>query len=99
MQVTTIGLDLAKHWFQVHGGDANGAIAVRRKLRRSDVLSFFQSLSPCLIGIEACATAHYWGRELIKFGHQVKLMPPAYGRPTSSVTRTPRPTLKRSAKQ
>jgi transposase len=78
MQVTTIGLDLAKHWFQVHGVDANGAIAIRRKLRRSDVLSFFQSLSPCLIGIEACATAHYWGRELIKFGHQVKLMPPAY---------------------
>jgi hypothetical protein len=54
MQVTTIGLDLAKHWFQVHGVDANGAIAIRRKLRRSDVLSFFQSLSPCLIGIEAC---------------------------------------------
>ena len=53
MQITTIGLDLAKHWFQVHGVDANGAAAVRRKLRRSEVLSFFQSLPPCLVGIEA----------------------------------------------
>jgi transposase len=78
MQVSTIGLDLAKHWFQVHGVDASGAVAVRRKLRRSEVLSFFQSLQPCLVGIEACATAHYWARELIDLGHEVKLMPPAY---------------------
>ncbi|HYZ40782.1 MAG TPA: IS110 family transposase [Stellaceae bacterium] len=78
MHVTTIGLDLAKHWFQVHGVDASGAVAVRRKLRRSEVLSFFQSLQPCLVGIEACATAHYWARELIGLGHEVKLMPPAY---------------------
>jgi transposase len=78
MQVSTIGLDLAKHWFQVHGVDASGAVAVRRKLRRSEVLSFFQSLQPCLVGIEACATAHYWARELIELGHEVKLMPPAY---------------------
>ena len=78
MQVTTIGLDLAKHWFQVHGVDASGTIAIRRKLRRSEVLSFFQSLPPCLVGLEACATAHYWARELIKLGHEVKLMPPAY---------------------
>ena len=78
MQVTTIGLDLAKHWFQVHGVNASGAVAVRRKLRRSEVLNFFQSLPPCLVGIEACATAHYWARELIKLGHEVKLMPPAY---------------------
>jgi transposase len=78
MQVTTIGLDLAKHWFQVHGVDASGAVAVRRKLRRSEVLSFFQSLRPCVVGIEACATAHYWARELTELGHEVKLMPPAY---------------------
>jgi len=78
MQVTTIGLDLAKHWFQVHGVDATGAIAIRRKLRRSEVMNFFQSLPPCLVGIEACATAHYWARELISLGHEVKLMPPAY---------------------
>ena len=78
MQVTSIGLDLAKHWFQVHGVDARGTVVVRRKLRRSEVLSFFQSLPPCLVGMEACATAHYWARELIKLGHNVKLMPPAY---------------------
>jgi transposase len=78
MQVTTIGLDLAKHWFQVHGIDGSGVVAVRRKLRRSEVLSFFQSLPPCLVGMEACATAHYWARELTKLGHMVKLMPPAY---------------------
>jgi transposase len=78
MQVTTIGLDLAKHWFQVHGVDANGRIAVRRKLRRSEVLDFFQSLPLCLVGMEACATAHHWARELTRLGHTVKLMPPAY---------------------
>jgi transposase len=78
MQVTTIGLDLAKHWFQVHGVNAGGEVVIRRKLRRSEVLSFFQSLQPCLVGIEACATAHYWARELIELGHEVKLMPPAY---------------------
>jgi transposase len=78
MQITTIGLDLAKSWFQVHGVDANGQIAVRRKLKRSDVITFFKSLPACLVGIEACATAHHWARELIALGHEVKLMPPAY---------------------
>lgn len=78
MQITTIGLDLAKHWFQVHGVDASGQVVVRRKLRRSEVLGFFQSLAPCLIGMEACATAHHWARELMALGHSVKLMPPAY---------------------
>ena len=62
MQLTTIGLDLAKHWFQVHGVDAHGQVAVRRKLRRSELLAFFQSLPPCQIGMEACATAHHWAR-------------------------------------
>ena len=78
MQVTTIGLDLAKHWFQIHGIDARGGVAVRRKLRRGELLTFFQSLQPCLIGMEACATAHHWARELSALGHEVKLMPPAY---------------------
>ena len=78
MQITTIGLDLAKHWFQVHGVDANGQVAVRRKLRRSELLAFFQSSPPCLVGMEACATAHHWARELTKLGHTVRLMPPAY---------------------
>src|ERR1700761_5555095 len=78
MQITTIGLDLAKNWFQVHGVDADGKAVVRRKLRRSEVTKFFKPLSPCLIGIEACATAHHWARELTALGNQVKLMPPAY---------------------
>jgi transposase len=78
MHVTTIGLDLAKHWFQVHGVNAIGEVAIRRKLRRSEVLTFFQSLPPCVVGIEACATAHHWARELTKLGHEAKLMPPTY---------------------
>jgi transposase len=78
MQITTIGLDLAKQWFQVHGVDAEGQVVVRRKLRRSEVLAFFRSVSPCLVGMEACATAHYWAREIASCGHTVKLMPPAY---------------------
>src|SRR5487761_1241941 len=78
MQVTTIGLDLAKHWFQVHGVDLDGKVVVRRRLRRMEVIAFFQALGPCLIGMEACATAHHWARELIALGHRVKLMPPAY---------------------
>ncbi len=78
MQITTIGLDLAKHWFQVHGIDADGQVVARRKLRRSEVLTYFQSLAPCRVGMEACATAHHWARELTALGHTVKLMPPAY---------------------
>ena len=75
MQVTTIGLDLAKHVFQVHGIDATEKVVVRRQLRRSQVMAFFEALAPCLIGMEACATAHYWARELTKLGHEVRLMP------------------------
>ena len=75
MQVTTIGLDLAKHVFQIHGIDAAEKIAVRRQLRRGQVIKFFEALSPCLVGMEACATAHYWARELTKLGHEVRLMP------------------------
>lgn len=80
-KVATIGLDLAKNVFQVHGVEADGRVAVRRQLRRSEVHRFFSRLSPCLVGMEACATAHYWGRELSKMGHTVKLMPPAYVKP------------------
>jgi transposase len=78
MQVTTIGLDLAKNVFQVHGVDAEGRVVVRRKLRRAKVREFFAGLAPCLVGIEACGTAHFWARELIAMGHQVKIMPPSY---------------------
>jgi transposase len=79
--VTTIGVDIAKSVFQLHGVDARGEVVICRKLRRRSVLPFFRKLSPCLIGIEACATAHHWSRELSALGHEVRLMPPAYVKP------------------
>src|SRR3954447_20506944 len=79
--ITTIGLDIAKSVFQVHGVDAAGQVVVRRQLKRRYVLAFFQKLPPCLIGIEACASSHYWSRELRALGHTVRLMPPAYVKP------------------
>src|ERR1700731_473434 len=75
MQITTIGLDIAKNVFQVHGIDAAEKVVVRKQLRRGQVLKFFASLQPCLVGMEACASAHYWARELTKLGHEVRLMP------------------------
>src|SRR6476619_5561599 len=75
MQITTIGLDIAKNVFQVHGIDAAEKVVVRKQLRRSKVIAFFEALPPCLVGMEACATAHYWARELTKLGHEVRLMP------------------------
>lgn len=81
MEVTTIGLDIAKSVFQVHGVDVAGNAMIRRQLRRSRVLPFFKKLPRCLIGLEACATAHHWGRQLIGLGHEVKLMPPRYVKP------------------
>src|SRR5437763_9497241 len=80
-RVTTIGLDIAKSVFQVHGVDAVGQVVIRRQLKRRLVLSFFEKLPPCLVGIEACASSHYWSRELQAFGHTVRLMPPAYVKP------------------
>ena len=77
-EVTTIGLDLAKHVFQVHGVDTEGATVLRKQLRRAQVLAFFSRLPPCLVGLEACATAHYWARELRALGHEVRLMPAQY---------------------
>jgi transposase len=79
--VTTIGLDIAKSVFQVHGVDAQGNVLVRRQLKRRYVLAFFQRLPPCLVGIEACASSHHWSRELQALGHTVRLMPPAYVKP------------------
>jgi transposase len=81
MRITTIGLDLAKTIFQVHGVTEDGIVAFNKPLRRARVLPFFAKLEPCLIGIEACSSAHYWGRELTALGHQVKLMPPSYVKP------------------
>src|SRR2546428_14182981 len=79
--VTTIGLDIAKSVFQVHGVDAQGKVMVRRQLKRRYILAFFQKLPPCLVGIEACASSHHWSRELQALGHTVRLMPPAYVKP------------------
>ncbi len=79
--VTTIGLDIAKSVFQIHGVDAAGNVIVRRQLKRRYVLPFFQKLPPCLVGIEACASSHHWSRELQAVGHTVRLMPPAYVKP------------------
>ena len=79
--VTTVAVDLAKHVFQVHGCDASGKVIVAKALRRKDVLPFFASLGVCLIGMEACGSAHHWGRALIALGHDVKLIPPAYVKP------------------
>ena len=80
-ELSVIGLDLAKHVFQVHGVTADGAMAVRRALRRGEVLKFFSALPPCLVGMEACGSAHYWARELTALGHTVRLMPAHYVKP------------------
>ena len=77
-EITTIGLDLAKNIFQVHGVDATDRVVLRKRLRRGQVLAFFAGLPPCLVGMEACATAHYWARELRALGQEVRLMPPQY---------------------
>jgi transposase len=77
-KITTVGIDLAKNVFQVHAIDASGAVVVSRAVRRSGLLQLLGKFPNCLIGMEACATSHYWARELVKLGHQVKLIPPAY---------------------
>ena len=79
--IVTIGFDIAKSVFQVHGVDAAGDVVIRRQLKRRYVLAFFQKLAPCLVGIEACASSHFWSRELRALGHTVRLMPPAYVKP------------------
>ena len=81
MQISIIGLDIAKQVFQVHAADPEGHRVSQVRLRRAQVLDYFRELPPCLIGMEACATAHHWARELIALGHEVKLMPPAYVKP------------------
>src|SRR5881409_908681 len=75
MQITTIGFDIAKNVFQVHGIDAAEKVVIRKQIRRGQVMKFFEALPPCLVGMESCATAHYWARELTKLGHEVRLMP------------------------
>ena len=81
MHVTTVGIDLAKNVFQVHGVTEDGEIAFNRSLRRAQLLPFLERLEPCLIGMEACGTSHYWAREISRLGHEVRLIPPAYVKP------------------
>lgn len=81
MQITTVGLDLAKNVFQVHGANAHGKAVLRKKLRREQVAAFFANLPPCLVGMEACGSAHHWARKLQAMGHTVKLMAPQFVKP------------------
>ncbi len=81
IEVTTIGLDLAKNVFQVHGIDASGQVVACRQLRRSQLLPFFEKQADCVVGLEACATSHHWAREIAKLGHDVRLMPARYVKP------------------
>ncbi len=81
MKITTIGIDLAKNVFQVHGVDERGKAVLRKQLKRKDVVSFFANLEPCLIGMEACGSAHYWARKLSELGHTVRLMAPQFVKP------------------
>jgi transposase len=81
VEITTIGIDIAKNVFQVHGVDAAGAVVLRRQLRRAEVMKFFGGLPPCLVGMEACGSAHYWARQVGALGHEVRLLPPAHVKP------------------
>ena len=78
MQISTVGIDLAKRVFQIHGVDQDGNVVLRKQLRRAQVLGFFAKLPPCLVGMEACGTSHHWAREIATLGHEVRLMPPQY---------------------
>src|SRR5262252_2726176 len=92
MQVNTIGVDLAKNVFQVHGVDNAGKVVISRQLRRKQVIDFFSKIPPYLVGMEACGTAHHWAREVSKLGHTVRLMPPSYVQAMSNGRKTMLPT-------
>ena len=97
-EVTVVGLDLAKHVFQVHGIDACGHVIVAKPIKRGKLLEFFAALRPCLVGLEACGSAHHWAREIGKLGHDARLMPPAYVKPYVKRQKNDAPTPRRSAR-
>ncbi len=99
MEVSIVGLDVAKNVFQFHGVDASGGVVVRKTMRRSQVLPFFTKLLRCLVGLEACGTSHHWARELLALGHDVRLMPPAYVKPYVKRARRMRLMRQRSARR
>jgi transposase len=94
MQITTIGIDLAKNVFQVHGANERGKAVLRKQLRREQVTAFFANLPACLIGMEACGSAHHWARKLQALGHTVRLMAPQFVKPYVKTIRTTRPMRK-----
>ena len=98
-EITTIGFDLAKNVFQIHGIDAEGSTVLRKQLRRAQVLAFFSKLPRCVVGMEACATAHHWARELRALGHEVRLMPAQYVKAYVKRNKTMQRMLKPSAKR
>jgi transposase len=91
IKASTIGLDLAKNVFQVHGISDDGTVVIRRRLRRAEVVPFFSRLPPCLVGMEACATSHYWARELGRLGHEIRMIPPRYVKPVRQARQERRP--------
>src|SRR5512132_78847 len=98
-KVSTIGLDIAKSVFQIHGVNAAGAVVMRKRITRAKLLEFFAALSPCLVGIEACPTAHHWSRQLQALGHTVRLLPPSYVKAYLKRSKKMPTTLPQSAKQ
>lgn len=98
MKITTVGIDLAKNVFQVHGIDQHGKVVLKKQLKRAQMAPFFVNLPPCLLGIEACGSAHYWARKLQAMGHTVRLMAPQFVKPYVKTTRTTRPMPRQSAK-
>ena len=98
-RVTRIGLDLAKNVFQVHGVGAQGEVVIARKLRRGTMLEFFGRLAPCVVAMEACGSAHHWGRQRVALGHEVKLIPPAHVKPYVRRNKTDAPTQRLSARR
>ncbi len=99
MHITTLGIDVAKHVFQLHGVDARGRAVLSRRVKRNQLLNTVASLSPCVIGMEACGTVHHWGRAFAQLGHTVKLMHPSMSSPMSRRTRMIGAMRKRSAKR